>query len=311
VRIEAVDGTTAEERLLRALHLVESEADERPGVGLSTEDALAAYRHPGDTVRRRWLATEAGDPAGAAFLSDYGGSLVIGYVLVRPDFRRRGIGRALLETLVRQARADGIRSFFGEYVSDAGAAFARSAGAVEGQRHVVSALDLRAVQLPTAAPPDGVELQSWLGPCPDALAGSFVEARNGMVDAPMPAGQEMPVWTVESQRRDEARWVARGHDVLTTIALEGGTVAALTGIRVPSAPAAEAQTDDTTTRVTHRGRGLALAVKTENLRRIRELRPDLGRVVTRNAEINAAILAVNTRIGFSPVATLATAVISL
>jgi hypothetical protein len=99
--------------------------------------------------------------------------------------------------------------------------------------------------------------------------------------------------------------------VLTTVALEGGAVVALTGVRVPAAPAPEALTDDTTTVGARRGRGLALAVKRENLRRLRELRPDVERVVTRNAEINAGIRAVNTRIGFVPLATLTTAVMCL
>lgn len=309
MQIEAVEGTTADEALLLALHLVESEADERPGVKRSADEAIASYRNPGDAVRKRWLATIAGEPAGAAFLSDYGSSLVVGYVLVRPAFRRRGLGRALLETLVHQAREDGIRSFFGEHVGAAAAAFARSVGAREDQRHVVSALDLRAAALPAPASPDGIVLRSWLGACPAALLESFVRARNGMSDAPVPAGQDMPTWTVGSQRSDESRWAARSHDVLTTVALEAEEVVALTGVRVPPAPAAEALTDDTTTVAAHRGRGLALAVKLENLRRLREERGDVERVMTRNAEINAGILAVNARIGFVPVATLSTAVV--
>jgi hypothetical protein len=69
-----VDGRTASERELAALHLVETEADPHdlgePPRPLS--DAIASYRNPGTVGRRRWLATEAGEPSGAALLSNYG-----------------------------------------------------------------------------------------------------------------------------------------------------------------------------------------------------------------------------------------------
>jgi GNAT superfamily N-acetyltransferase len=200
VRIEPVDGATASEP-----HLVETEADERgPAIsGRTFAEAAASYRNPGDAVRRHWLATLGGETAGAGFLSRYGGTLTVGYVLVRPVFRRRGIGRG---------------------------------------------------------------------------------------------------------RLDEARWAARGD---TTVALEAGEVVALTGVRVPPAPAREAITDDTATVASARGRGLARAAKLENLRALRELRPDVERVSTRNAEQNAAIPAVNARIGFQRERTVTTAVLTL
>jgi GNAT superfamily N-acetyltransferase len=310
LRIEPVDGTTADEAVLRAIHLVETEADER-GPSISerpVEEALASYRHPGDAVRKRWLATVADEPAGAGFLTEYSGSFAVGYVLVRPAFRRRGVGRALLDEVAAEARRDGMRSFFGEFVGDAGRAFAHSVGALEDQRHVLSVLDLSGAELP---PPADVELRSWVGACPADLVDAFVRARAGIADAPVPGGQTMPPWTVERQRRDEERWLRRGYTLLTTIAVERDDVLALTGVRIPPAPAREAQTDDTTTVPAARGRGLARAVKLENLRRLRELRPDVERVVTRNAAQNAAILAVNAGLGFVPERTVTTAVLSV
>jgi hypothetical protein len=59
-----------------------------------------------------------------------------------------------------------------------------------------------------------------------------------------------------------------------------------------------------------RERGLARAAKLENLRRLRELRPDVERVVTRNAARNAAIVAANAALGFVPERTVTTAVLS-
>lgn len=236
--IVPVDGETAPEELLRAVHLVEDEVDAvRGGPRRTTEEAIASYRNPGTARRLRWLATNDDQPAGLAALSLYGGSLSIGYVLVRERFRRRGIGRTLFATLVEQARAEGIGAFFGEHATAAGAAFARSVGAVDDQRHVVSLLDLRRAELPEPQPPLGVELRSWAGAAPEELVASLVHARNAMADTPMPGALEPPTWTIERQRADE--------------------------------------------------------------------------VVTRNAEHNTAMLAVNRKLGFVPTVTLTSAVVTL
>lgn len=311
--IEEVDGETAPEALLRALHLIEVDADPlAPGEPpRPVQEAIDSYRNPGTADRTRWLAIVDGEPAGSASLADHGGGLVIGQVLVRPAFRRRGIGRSLFDALVTRARSDGVTSFFGEYAADDGAAFARAVGAVDDQRHVVSVLDLRRAELPAAAVPDEVELRSWTGAAPDDVVESFVEARNAMADAPVPGGGGMPAWTVETQRGDEERCLVRGQPQHVTVALSGGEVLSLTGIRVPAAPAPFVRTDDTATVPRARGRGLALAVKAENLRRLRAGRPDVETVATKNAEHNAAMRAVNAKLGFEPVLILTTAVVGL
>jgi hypothetical protein len=48
------------------------------------------------------------------------------------------------------------------------------------------------------------------------------------------------------------------------------------------------------------GRGLAKAVKARLLRAVRERRPMVRLVITSNANVNAAILAINTQLGFVP-----------
>lgn len=312
--VEEVEGRTAPEPLLRALHLVESEADDRKVVDepRSVDEAIASYRNPGTIRRRAWLAARDGEPLGAAFLSDYGGTLVIGYVLVRPAFRRGGIGRLLFERLTAEARAAGVGSFFGQHASTAGAAFAGAMGAEDGERSILSVLDLRSAALPAPAPPPGVELRSWIGAAPDDVVDSLVRARNAMADAPVPGGLEMPAWTVDSQRQDEERWLVREMPQHVTVARERGDVVALTGVRVPDRRGvAVAYTDDTTTIPSARRRGLARAVKLENLRRLRAGRPDVERVATQNAAENEAMLSLNLALGFVPVLTLTSAVVTL
>lgn len=311
--IAELDGRSASDAELESLYLVEAESDPVDvGEPRTLEEAVASYRNPGTAIRRRWLVTTNDDVAGAAALFRYGDALVIGTVLVRPAFRRRGFGRALFDTVVAAAREDGVASFFGEHATAEGAAFARAVGAVDDQQHVISVLDLHAAELPPPAVPAGIELRSWTGRTPDELLESFVRARNAMADAPVPGGLGMPLWTPEEQRRDEERWLVREVPQHVTVALEGGEVVALTAVRVPNARGVSlAHTDDTTTVPAARGRGLARAVKLENLRRLRRERPDVERIGTKNATHNAAMLAVNGRLGFVPAVTLTTAVVRL
>ncbi|HEX6763249.1 MAG TPA: GNAT family N-acetyltransferase [Gaiellaceae bacterium] len=312
--IAELDGQTAPESTLAAFHLVESEADPHdfgePPRALA--EAIASYRNPGSARRRHWLATDGGEPAGAAVLSQYGGSLVIGSVMVRPAFRRRGIGRALFGVMVAAARADGVRSFFGEHSTPDGAAFARAMDAVDDQPNIVSVLDLRATELPAPVPPAGVELRRWIGAAPDELLGSLVRARNAMADAPVPGGLEMPAWTLAEQRRDEERQIARGTPQHVTVAVANGEVLALTGIRVPDADGASiAHTDDTATVPHARRRGLATCVKLDSLRTLRAGQPGIERVMTQNAAQNEGMLALNLKVGFVPVLELTPAVVAL
>ena len=80
--------------------------------------ALAGWNQTPDDWQR-FLATEpdgcflaewSGAPAGTATTTVYGPELAwIGMMLVHPDFRRRGIGRALLQRCVEHLRGRGVR----------------------------------------------------------------------------------------------------------------------------------------------------------------------------------------------------------
>ena len=311
MEIVEVHTSTAPDEVLGDLFLVEDEArrDSLGGAPAPTRDErFARYRNPASGIHRRWVAYVDGAPAGLALLQRYSEAFVMGEAVVRPSFRRRGIGRALLDTLCAHAREDGVRSFFGHYASAEGAAFARSVGAVDDQRDVKSVLRLRDADLPRV---EGLELRSWVGHVPDELVESFVTARCAMNDAPAPGGVEDAPWTVERQRHDDDALAARGTPGYVTVVLEDGEVVAFTGVRVGAAPCPYVTTDDTATVPHARGRGLAYAVKSENLRRLREERPDVELVGTMNAEHNHAMRAVNTKLGFVPTITLTTTVVTL
>ena len=137
-----------------------------------------------------------------------------------------------------------------------------------------------------------------------------MRAGRAMDDAPTPSGSEFPSMSVETLRESERSLAARGVAQFVTVAIEDGEVLAFTAIRVFPEPSPCAATDDTGTVHTARGRGLAQLVKLENLRYVRRERADVELVRTYNAEDNAAIRAVNEKLGFVPTVTLTVAVVT-
>jgi mycothiol synthase len=315
VEVREIDPVTGPVADVLAVHAIERAcaSELHPGEpGRSVEEAVAYLTNPPPgQVRRHWLAESAGEVVGAASLTAWGPSFVNAHVLVAPEARRRGAGSALLECVRAAARDANIRSFFGHYANDAGAAFAARVGAVDDQRDVRSVLDLRSALLPEPRVPTGWVLRSWIDRAPDELAASFVRARDAMNDAPTPGGQVMPDGTVEELRAMEETCVRRGREMRVTVAVdERGEVGAFTDVRVTAGSSA-AGTDDTAAAPWARGRGLVVAVKVESLCRLRAEHPQVEVVSTMNAEQNTRMREINHRIGFVPTVTLTTTVITL
>ena len=310
-RVDEIDARTAPEADLLAIHELEEACTwQRP----FREPALsvAYYRHWSDGVRRRFVARGDGCVAGAAVLMVPSPTFAMADVQVRPDSRRRGVGRELFAAVCEAAREEHAASFFGHHWTDAGAAFARAVGAVDDQRDVASELRLRDADLPEPALPPGWRLVSWGGATPDELLESYARVRSAMDDAPTPGGLAMGELDAAGVRALEETALARGRELHVTVAVdERGEVGAFTDVRTSPPPSPVAGTDDTATAPWARRRGLATAVTLESLRRLRAERPDVEVVRTMNAEGNVAMRAVNTRLGFVPTAFLTTAVVNL
>lgn len=309
-RVERVDARTAPDETLLTIHRIEEACADALAPGESWRppaDALAFMRHPPpDEPRPYWLAWLGDEAAGTVVLHIQGSSpLAYAEIRVRPEYRRNGVGRALLAAVETHG---GFAMLAGHYAGEEGRAFARAVGAREEQRDVRSVLDLHAAQLPELRVPEGYSLRSWIGAAPDELVESFAVARNAVGDAPHPEGEEPPPWTVDRVRELEEVVARRNHQIRVTVALAAdGRVVSYTEIR---ASEGSTRTEDTATVREHRGRGLALAVKTEALRALRADRPDVRFVPTFNAESNAAMRAVNAKLGFVPVATLTTVILA-
>jgi GNAT superfamily N-acetyltransferase/predicted GNAT family acetyltransferase len=311
MRIREVDASTAPDEELLALHALE-EACAPPGEPFRpAELSLAFYRHSRARSRRHFFADEGGLLIGAGTLSVFGPASVYADLLVLPSYRRQGTGTALLQELRTAAREVGASSFFGHYWSEDGAAFASHVGAREDQRDVRATLDLRDAEPPEPNVPAGWRLLTWIGAAPDDLVESYARCRDAMGDAPDPAGVEWPTVTVEEVREVEQTAAKRGREMRVTVAIdERNEVGAFTDLRVTPG-GTTAGTDDTAVAAWARGRGHGRAVKLESLRRLRADRPEVETVTTMNAERNAAMRHINTRIGFVPTAILTSTVLTL
>jgi mycothiol synthase len=271
---------------------------------MSVADSTAFLRYPpASEPRRYWLASNGDELVGFAQLAPVVGSPVAdSSILVLPEWRRRGFGAALLAAVKNEARAAGCTTLTGSYAVDAGERFATRVGAAAARRDIRSLLLLAQAQVEAPAVP-GYRLRSWNGSAPADLVGSFAEAREAINDAPAATDDEWYAWDVEKVRDLERANAQRGRQIRVTVAIDDASnVVAYTELRVSTHRGAVASTEDTAVRAAHRGRGLALSVKSEALRRLRDERADVEIVGTTNAETNAAMLAINRRLGFKAVA---------
>jgi mycothiol synthase len=268
----------------------------------SRADTEAYLRNPPDSeARHYWIAEAAGACVGFAQLRVVrGASRGRTELLVHPDHRRTGHGRALLEAVQEQAKRIGARTLVGAHATEAGSRFARAAGAIESYRTVHSLLRLPLGEEVGSRPADDYTLRSWIGAAPSELLDSYARAREAINDAP-DGYDEREVWTPELVRDFEAAIARRDQDIRVTIALDPhGEVVAFTELRVSRAEGSTAGTEDTAVVASHRRRGLARWVKVESLRLLQRDRPDVSLVTTSNAEDNHAMLALNRALGFSP-----------
>jgi ribosomal protein S18 acetylase RimI-like enzyme len=311
VRIREVDASTAPDEELLALHALE-EACAPPGEPFRPpERSLVFYRHSSAKIRRHFFAEEDGALVGAGSLSVYGPGFVYADLAVLLEYRRRGIGTALLDLLRAAARDAGASSFFGHHWSEDGEAFAAHVGARDDHRDVRATLDLRIATLPEPVVPEGWRLMTWVGAASDDLVESYARARDAINDAPMPEGSEPPTITVADVREFEEVAAKRGRELRATVAIdERNEVAGFTDLRVTPGDTA-ASTDDTAVAAWARGRGIGRAVKVESLRRLRTDHPQVETVTTMNAEHNAAMRHINTSVGFVPTVILTTTVVTL
>jgi len=251
---------------------------------------------------------------------------------VLPEYRSRGIGRALLEVLesaavnagrtVLQGWAyHGMRPGTDPLVPPTGfgavdrsraeVRFALSAGYALEQVERVSALDLPVEpalleerRAAAAARAEGYRVVTWAGVAPAEWTDDFLHMRRRM-STDVPAGGldiDEEVWTPQRLARLHENVEKGGGRMLTAVAqhLASGNLVGYTDLIVPPNRARPAGQEDTLVLREHRGHRLGMLLKIENILQLQRLYPSVPRITTFNAEENRPMLDVNEAIGFRP-----------
>ncbi|CAM3625078.1 GNAT family N-acetyltransferase [Nocardioides zeicaulis] len=245
-------------------------------------------------------------------------------VHVAPEHRRRGHGTALLRAVEADLLARGRRivTVLAGWPHDLGPtgegapgpSFARARGydlaLGEVQRELrlpVADEVLDRLAAEAASAHAAYTLRSWAGPVPDDLVEGWARLTATLVtEAPMGELElEQESASVEAVREREAVLVRQGRTKLNTVALDvSGEVVAYTDLATTVHEPDRAYQWGTLVHPGHRGHRLGVAVKVANLRLLQRERPDVVRMTTYNAEVNAHMIAVNEALGFRPVARL-------
>ncbi|MGH4013676.1 MAG: GNAT family N-acetyltransferase [Pseudonocardiaceae bacterium] len=241
-----------------------------------------------------------------------------GDVLVAPEHRRRGIGRALLAHLATEATRQGRTRLIAEVdqpldpaAPDPAGRFAVASGAVlalvETRRRLdVGAVDpavLARLNEQARAMSRGYSLVQWVGSTPQQWLADMAYLTGRLsTDAPMDDLQ----WGAEAydaarMRGRDATCLARGLHLVTTGAVDGsGQLVAFTQIVGYTTSTWYADQWDTIVAPEHRGHRLGTLIKVANLAYARAQRPELRVIDTWNADSNPYMVGINEAMGFRP-----------
>ena len=307
-------GSPDFEALVGVWQAEDAERDPGDPVTPASEIAVELFQTPPDLFHRSWLATQQGEPVGAAWIEQErdgtNDATLELFVMTLAAHRRQGVGRALARVALDALMAEGGMSVLGAARDETGAAFCRALGLSHRQEERCSRLliaDLDDAQQrawiddgPTHAP--GYRLEGWVGVCPEDWAEPLARALDAMIDAPLDdIDWEVQPLTVERLLLRERFWAAKGGDIVTTLALApDGEPAGASQIIVFHDRPQVAEQGDTGVVAAHRGHRLGRWLKAANLRRARDHAPAIEAVQTYNAESNPHMLAINVEMGFRP-----------
>ena len=238
-------------------------------------------------------------------------------VYVDPQHQRRGAGTALaeaaLDAVARQGRSlvmvdvatplDGPES--------PGLRLARRLGFETGVVNDMKVVDLDETEHlwpklleETDGPAADYSVRSWRGVCPDDLVAGYCALLESFNEE-TPTGEldlEAERWDEQRLRDKESRFRSSGRQEFVTVAVAtGGEVVGVTEAMLSEDAPDRGFQGATIVAPGHRGNRLGLRLKATNAGLLREAFPACRTLLTGNADVNAAMNAVNDRLGYRAV----------
>ena len=232
-------------------------------------------------------------------------------VRVHPDHRRQGIGSRLYDAGLELARASG-RRVIGAWTHDHSpsyAAFAEKRGFRQvtvfvHRRQNFSEVDwdvVEALRQKALAAASDYRLLRFVGSVPEDLVDAVAVMASAINDAPTDdMDVDDDVIDAARVRSYENARAARGETLYRLVAQRksDGELAGNTVIAVPRERPEWSEQHDTSVVAGHRGHRLGLLLKTEMLKWLAEVEPEVRHVDTGNAESNNFMISINEQLGY-------------
>lgn len=321
IEIKPVDpGDEAAVRAFYDVYVACGRHDARSFIASPYAELADVIRRPtADFAYTGFLAYDGAEVVGEGWYAAFRrANLDKAYVTPRvlPPHRRRGIGSSLLHHMEEYAQAGGrttlqssprwSMAYGPEGAGAPGVEFARKHGyglkLVEAKRRLTLPVRIELLDQLDARVDPAYSIRAFAGPIPEDLVAGWAELEASL-PAEAPSGDldsdEFPA-SVEAVRDGERVLAESGQVKFNAVALgPSGEAVGYTDIVVRIVGSDDpAEQWGTLVRRAHRGHGLGYGLKAAVLRLLQEQRPDVASTVTSNALSNAAMVAVNDRIGY-------------